>query len=77
MTEPTPTATAPARRGGFIEWSKTPFAIGIAAAIIVALLVGLFLGLARDHKSALDICSENGGSYNSYLKECTMPGADD
>jgi hypothetical protein len=76
MTEPTVVNnTAP--RGSFTEWSRTPLAIGLAIALCLAVLAALFIGLAKDHKSALQLCSENHGTYDAYTKVCTMPGVKD
>lgn len=67
-------ATPRSRKGGFVEWSKTPFAMFLGATLLLLVVAAFFLGVIQDHQSALEICSENGGSYEAAYKVCTMPG---
>lgn len=67
-------STSSPRRGSFVEWSKTPLAMIIGAALVLAVVAAFFLGVIRDHKSSLEHCVEAGGSFDRAYGNCTMPG---
>lgn len=56
-----------------VDFGKTPLAIALGVALVLAVATWLFLGLAKDHQSAMDICTSHGGSYNALTKDCAMP----
>lgn len=64
------------REGGFVSWSRTPFACLLGVALLLLVLCAFFLAVIQDHKSALQICAQNGGSYEAAYQICTMPGED-
>jgi hypothetical protein len=45
----------------------------LAASLLLAILMAGFVALAINHRSALEICTDGGGSYNDLTKVCMMP----